>query len=417
MKLALLAALPVSLATISACSGQTPDGTMEERPSSPEPQKDASAGTGPKADDAPKTDDAAAKVDAPKTDEAPALFGGSIERVMAKLPTKGQAAQTPWSGSTWPASTDSINHRWDDRSSPAATEKYETAFRASDVQHHVSASHGLEGGGASCLWNSMCGEDICGRRNDSTLGRCVSRRANIEPGWASAAILVPEPQHEVVENGVTFKETDIKALASMLYTKSERETVSLHCNEDESALNRDKHTRSAAKCRHTNPGTLHLLLANYLGIRKQAFVENRPFYDRVSNRPVRGYQIQEQRVVSDEEANRLVLGDASSPIPTSYAFNSGAKSFLYVKTRVAYVRESNAGEVFYSADAYTTHDEFTYILELDGKGAIIGGEWVGASKNVHADSLWLPKPVTSGHVAGISYNQVKKLVDASIANP
>jgi hypothetical protein len=61
-------------------------------------------------------------------------------------------------------------------------------------------------------------------------------------------------------------------------------------------------------------------------------------------------------------------------------------------------------------DQYTQKDIYDYVLELDAAGKIIGGEWIGASRQNHPDFLWLPVKKNSGTVAGvISYADVKQL--------
>ncbi|WP_394845459.1 hypothetical protein LZC95_51565 [Pendulispora brunnea] len=397
MKQGFLVALPLALVALPACSVQTSDGTGQERTGSVEQREVWSA-----ADD-------------------PALFGVRLERVAATLPTKGEAAQTPWAGSYWPAYNDSINYRWNGPDSLSPSEKYETAFGVSGVQDQVAASNGVESVSArgTCTSDTDCNDGTaCGKRNGASAGRCVLTWAGICHGWTPASILVPEPKHGVVENGVTFEVQDIKALLSMLYTEADTKLISLRCNQDSADLSRDKYGRPPSRCRDTNPGTLHLLLTNYLGLLKQSFAEDRTFDSQVWNQPIRSYEIKEQKPVSAEEANRLVMGNTSSPIPAAYAFNSGAKSFLYVKTRVAYIGESDPdeGNLSSTIDRYTHHDDYSYVLELDARGAIIGGEWVGHSKNAHPDFLWLPKSAPTHTVSGISPAHVKKLADASIAN-
>ncbi|WP_394834876.1 hypothetical protein LVJ94_51100 [Pendulispora rubella] len=398
MKQGFVVALPLALVAVSACSVQTSDGTSQERTGSAEQPEVWSA------------------------NDDPALFGVRLERAAATLPRKGEAAQTPWAGSYWPAYNDSINYRWEGANSLSPSEKYEVAFGVSGVQDQVAVSNGVESrsAGEACTSNADCTDGSrCGKRNGASNGRCVLTWAGICHGWTPAAILVPEPKHDVIENGVTFKVQDIKALLSMLYTEADTQMVSLRCYQDSSELSRDKYGRPPSRCRDTNPGTLHLLLTNYLGLRKQSFAEDRTFDSQVWNQPIRGYEIKEQKPVTAEEANRLVMGASSSPIPTAYAFNSGAASLLHVKTRVTYIGESdpNEGNLSSSIDQYTFSDNYDYVLELDARGAIIGGEWVGHSKKAHPDFLWLPKAAPTVSVSGISPEHVKKLADASIANP
>jgi hypothetical protein len=113
----------------------------------------------------------------------------------------------------------------------------------------------------------------------------------------------------VTRNGVTFKVNDIKALVTLVYNSSTSKFVSLRCNKDEAQeqIKYDGYGRPLDKeCKDTNPGTYHVLLANYLGLRGQSFVEDRTFDDEVWNQPLRGYRVTQQLEVSGQDANKLV---------------------------------------------------------------------------------------------------------------
>ena len=61
---------------------------------------------------------------------------------------------------------------------------------------------------------------------------------------------------------------------------------------------------------------------------------------------------------------------------STYIFNTEATDFVYIKISVNYVQF-----------AVRTYE---YILELNQKGKVIGGEWVGSSKSEHPDFIWRP---------------------------
>ncbi|MEW5742585.1 MAG: pre-peptidase C-terminal domain-containing protein [Myxococcota bacterium] len=105
--------------------------------------------------------------------------------------------------------------------------------------------------------------------------------------------------------------------------------------------------------------------------------------------------------------------------PTTYHFNPKAVSFVFVKSEVDYISEASSstdGNLADRIDQYTRTDRYEYVLEVDKDGKIIGGEWVGASKQAHPDFLWLPTGVSTTTVAGgaISYATVKELVMESV---
>lgn len=109
--------------------------------------------------------------------------------------------------------------------------------------------------------------------------------------------------------------------------------------------------------------------------------------------------------------------------PTAYQFNSKATKFFHVQMEVDYITEASSatdGNLASRIDEFTRRDPLEYVLELDAEGKIIGGEWVGASKQKHPDFLWLPvSPWTTGTWAGgkITYARVKELIDRSLTPP
>ncbi len=110
---------------------------------------------------------------------------------------------------------------------------------------------------------------------------------------------------------------------------------------------------------------------------------------------------------------------AGGSIPTSYVFNANAAKLYKTHMDVDYISESAAstdGNLGGSINNYTHVDRYDYILEVDGNGKIVGGEWVGASKRQHPDFVWLPIRASATTVAGgkISYANVKMIYDLSM---
>ncbi len=247
----------------------------------------------------------------------PKLFNGSLEYSLAALPMTGQATNTPWAGNYWPVYQDSINHKWAGTTSEAPSTKYGRAFGVTGVEDGVSRYHGVDAQSTrtACTTDSQCNAQIgesCAKREGQTNGRCIPTWWGICHAWTPAAILLPEPKHEVVYNGVTFKVQDIKALLTLVHDRTESKFVSMRCESDAEAPNGveyDKYGRptgSSIDCRNTNPGTYHVLLTNYLGKQGASFAEDRTFDDEVWNQPLRAYRITSQAEVSATEANKLI---------------------------------------------------------------------------------------------------------------
>lgn len=98
---------------------------------------------------------------------------------------------------------------------------------------------------------------------------------------------------------------------------------------------------------------------------------------------------------------------------SKYAYNDKAVSLRQIQMELAWIGESASttdGNLSAVIDQYTQKDVYDYVLELDAAGKIVGGEWIGASRQNHPDFLWLPVKKNAGTVAGvISYADVKQL--------
>jgi hypothetical protein len=249
--------------------------------------------------------------------DSPALFNGSLEYKLAALPMAGQATNVPWAGNYWPVYEDSINHKWAGAQSESASTKYGRAFGVTGVEDAVSRFHGIDAQSSrtACTTNTQCNAQIgeeCAKRPGQTSGRCIPTWWGICHAWTPAAILLPEPKKAVTYNGVEFKVQDIKALLTLVHDKTETKFVSLRCDTDAQGtpgINFDNYGRPAggdASCKDTNPGTYHVLLANYLGKQGASFAEDRTYDDEVWNQPLRAYRVTAQTEVSALEANKLI---------------------------------------------------------------------------------------------------------------
>jgi len=244
----------------------------------------------------------------------PSLFDDALEYRLAELPSTGEAANVPWASSYWPVYEDSINHRWagSDSSSPAA--KYGEAFGVEDIESKVSASNGVDNQSSrtACTTDEQCSDTLgeaCAIREGAEAGFCIPTWWGICHAWAPASIMEPEPVHPVTRNNVTFEVNDIKALLTIGWDASHSKFVSLRCDEDAPDVDYDGYNRptgSDAECADTNPGTYHVLLTNYLGLKGESFVEDRTWDDEVWNQPLRGYRVTQQVEVTPEQANALL---------------------------------------------------------------------------------------------------------------
>lgn len=464
------------------------------------------------------------------SNDNPVTFASDLVYELANLPLSGQPATAPWPGFYWPVYQDSINNRWDGASSNSPAKKYELAFGVTGVEDAVSRNYGIDDNAdrKACTLDSECESNTgerCAKRVGATSGRCIPTWWGICHGWTPAAILEPEPLHEAVVNGVTFKVNDIKALLSLVYTSSNVRFLSGRCNDnaetdssDSNNVDYDSYGRPTAECRDTNPGTFHVVATNFLGLRHKSFAEDRTWDDEVWNQPMRSFEVTSKQEVDYAQANALIgassaggqtatqsgavarsewkhfgpypvtagtsiravmSGDNDSDLylrfgaqptatdyacrpyggdsnetcdlpvptgasqayisvngyaerssfsltisyggsaPTRYVFNPDAIKFFHIKLTARYISESAGstdGNLASVVDSYTRTDRYEYVLELDNAGRIIGGEWIGSSKQNHPDFLWLPVAHGGASMADgkITYANVKRLLDLSV---
>jgi len=162
-------------------------------------------------------------------------------------------------------------------------------------------------------------------------------------GWAAAAIRHGEPKQSVTKNGVTFAPSEIKGLLAELYTYSE--IVDL----------------GGENYGNVHPGTLHAVLANWLGRHS--------------------HPIAMEATPGREKWNYPIYSYASSA-----AKRSGGRQ-VEVKTNIKYASNINREHDQAPPNAKTKY--FHYMLELDASGNVSGGYYFRDSSQI--DLLWVSR--------------------------
>ncbi|MBI4705733.1 MAG: hypothetical protein HY744_31965 [Deltaproteobacteria bacterium] len=351
----------------------------------------------------------------------PAFVDKNFVYDVAKLPVEGQTALTPIPADYWATYRDAINYRWDGTSAPSPAEKFGKAFGKAGVEAAVSRQHGIDaqaGSRKACKKDSDCTSlkdgSSCAMRRGKKSGYCIPTWWGLCHGWAPYAISEPAAVKPVKRNGVTFYPGDIEGLMTLVYSENLRvRFLSERCDEDEPKV-ADSGRIPDGECRDMNPGTLHILATNMLGIRKVGFVEDRTYDDEVWNQPVRGFRVTNAKngkllEIAKKDAVALV----GLPAGSEYTYNKKAKRFFNVELDLDYVSEAPPAHTSHveEIDYYTNTDHYGYVIEADAKGKVIGGEWVGESREFHPDFAWWPTAKPSGTVAEgkIGYEEVRAL--------
>ncbi|GMF26638.1 unnamed protein product [Phytophthora fragariaefolia] len=352
-----------------------------------------------------------------------AYFGTKMETNLKNLPTKCIHTPSPWPGPYWPTYQDSINVQWSEgEASPA--EKYAKAFGldVTDFMGKVSKNNGIDSMSkrTQCTSDNDCAAlndgSLCGIRAGASSGYCIPTWYGICHAWTPASILEAEPNCPVTHNGVTFHPMDLKALVSLVYDGASVPAVFTGTRFNGGADTPDEYGRhSSAAYRDLNPAYFHIAAANLLGKLNATFIADVTAGAEVWNQPVRGFKVYEQTDMSLKEAAQTFYG------LETYPWNAAAKSITYIKSRLSWIFETYTDGPLVSSgqvDKYTTGAYYTYLLEMDDSGTIIGGEWVYDSDDDHPDFIWFPKAKPAADTVtsvGLSYADVSMLLAKAVA--
>ncbi|ORZ40026.1 hypothetical protein BCR44DRAFT_1482578 [Catenaria anguillulae PL171] len=350
-------------------------------------------------------------------------FGQRLVTNLASLPAESHFSPVPWAASYWPTFRDSINARWAPNELPPS-DKYARAFGLNVAQFRdsVSRHNGIlaQSHRRPCATNQDCRTlndgSVCAKREGEIRGFCIPTWFGICHAWAPAAVMEPEPRCPVTKNGVTFRPFDIKALVTLLWDGARTPTVFTgnRYNGPENAAKDEFGRFTDPTYRDLNPGFMHILMANMLGRFRKSFVVDVTGSAEVWNQPVKGYKVLEQSLMTPAAAAQRFFNT-----PT-YRFNTRAAMIASVKTRFTWVVEAGEDGPLVSTgriNEYLDSRDYTYLLELDARQNIIGGEWVGASRADHPDFAWFPAQRPAMDVVtrvGLTYRHVRELLDESV---
>jgi hypothetical protein len=170
-------------------------------------------------------------------------------------------------------------------------------------------------------------------------------------GWAAAAIRHAEPMTDVTRNGVVFTPSDIKGILSELYVYNGHELL------------------GGAYDYAVNPATLHVILGNWLGLKRHPIAMDNSLGKEIWNYPIYSYKSTFTKHGDRQVEVSTNLGFVNS---TDQEHNQAPKqyNFLYLH----------------------------YFLDLDEDGKIAGGGFYRDSNQI--DLLWVPlKPTPGGSEA------------------
>lgn len=369
-------------------------------------------------------------------------------------PRAGSTSRRVFPSSWWPMRNEGIAARWNsnvknyadwrsDRDNLAPTEKYDLLFypgesrrfeefrafsladsrRPADERGEGTVRPAITVVGPTTAWEMANHGTYQNITPESWWGHCN--------GWSSYVTAEPEgaPMRDIYvrrENGklvecatsdascVLFRMADIEALMSELYFHDTSTVAGRRCNTPRDKIERDAQGRPTdPACRDLNPGTLHLAVTGLLGrgapalrnlngpLEKLPFVMDFAYHEEVWAFPIVGYEIRNAQYITEAAASRLVCRTANAAGRCrDFKWNENARRFASIELVVQTVAyETNPAGLLVAPQSRSFEPSrfvYKYVLELDGRGTILGGEWITSptssgpnSKEMHPDFLFM----------------------------
>jgi hypothetical protein len=228
-------------------------------------------------------------------------------------------------------------------------------------------------------------------------------------GWALAASHYPEPDKSFVKNPdgivVPFGASDVKALLSMhdaynskgFYVRvgdrcfAKGKVAGEELPQDGKVGTPSKWERERPGCQDVNAGTFHIILGTMIGIHSQGIVADVDRYNDVWNQPVTGYDsiIVSSEVVSESEKKKGI--SKKIRLMTTMTYGEELIFFDEEKARNGELGFVSKEPVTGTPSQMFSTKKYEYVLELNSREEIIGGEWISETR---PDMLWLKKKDT-----------------------
>ncbi len=223
-------------------------------------------------------------------------------------------------------------------------------------------------------------------------------------GWAQASANYPEPSPVVVTNKdgikVPFGSSDVKALLAGHEAWNYGGTfgfVGKRCRvrgkvpgeedvRDGQIPTPTEEQYNSPDCRDVNAGAFHVVLTNLIGIHSRSFVADIDRLNDVWNQPVYGYASSLKNEESVSPDHRMQGIERRVRVATIFTYGEELKFWTPElesqghRNFVSKLPVTGTGHQKYLSKNYE------YILELDGAGKIVGGEWISETR---PDFLWI----------------------------
>lgn len=393
--------------------------------------------------------------------DAPSLLNEKLESSFTALPVVSQINALPWAGHVWPVSEGSITSSWDGAGTESPARKYERAFGGVKVEEKVVRT-AQELGRARTAAALLLPEPKRAVVRNEVEFKVQDLKALATLAHADAtgkAVTLPQSSsagafHLVLTNYVGVMKQPIgwdrgaqsEPVRAFRITGKTQVTAA-EANRLIGAPEADRVIASldgaVAKDEWTHLGGFAVSANERVAVRMTGggdadlFVafDAQPTEHAYDCRPLAGGSVETCTLDAPPNDARLFVSVrgfapasdfkvdivASGQMPTAYVANPQAASFVHIQAEVELVSASPAhldGNLATQIDAFTHTERLSYVLELDGAGDVLGGEWVGDSERAHPEALWLPVARAAAPIAGgaMSWANIKSLLDESVSS-
>lgn len=331
------------------------------------------------------------------------IAGMNLMQRFDSLPVSGDLSDNRlgWSESYWPSNKGGIAYRWN-HPDPQPF-KYRLHTRE-EVQKMSSEQLG-----------QLSPAELYDISNDDfnyALTRSTLRRYSLQDlwwegichGWAQAASHYPEPSAVMVTSKsgikVPFGSSDVKALLAMheAYNFGGKfGFVGVRCKAsgkvegEGDERDRNPHQPSpdianSPDCRDVNAGAFHVVITNMLGILGKGFVADIDRYGDVWNQPITNYKtsVAGEEQVTPEHRSHGVERRIKIQMQMTY----GEELKFFTPELAATGAQNFVSKLPVTLTPAQKHlsKNYSYIVELDANGNVIGGEWLSSTR---PDFMWM----------------------------
>lgn len=325
----------------------------------------------------------------------PRLMANQYIVNMGALPTSGEAASATWSDFYWPSRKGGLANRW--ATNMGGNPWSYGLFSFNNLQRMSPQQ-------IAALSPAEKYDILKGDQNYSLTNYERRRNSPTQPawaglchGWAAATINFPaEPGPVTLRSAagidVPFGAADVKGLLALVqqYRRGASDFIGIGQRCNGLGFSGSPFANfTQPECRDVNAGAFHIILTNYLGLQRQAFVADIAESAEVWNFPMNAFY------------TRI---EGLQPYYRNAA--PGTAQILRVSTNVRYAAVGNPQ--WRRTGMQSGQVSYRYTLELDRAGNIIGGEWLQARR---PDFLWLQAPPVFSDYLG----DVRSIYEASLA--